>query len=79
MTRLAYFAPHAPNSIHDLSKNEFRERTMEKFNSITHFVTSERLDVFQKRMSVIGIADPSFWTRFGVHYGLFVRGHSPRR
>jgi hypothetical protein len=23
-------------------------------------------------MELIGIADPAFWTRFGVHYGLFL-------
>lgn len=37
-----------------------------------HYVTSEPIDVFQKRMELIGIADPGFWTRFGVHYGLFL-------
>lgn len=37
-----------------------------------HFVVNERIDVFTKRMELIGIADPSFWTRFGVHYGLFL-------
>jgi len=60
------------DDIHDLSKDAFRERTMAKFHSMVHFVTTERLDVFSKRMELVGIADPSFWTRFGVHYGLFL-------
>lgn len=53
--------------IHDLTKNQIRERTMAKFQSMVHYVVNERLDVFTKRMELIGIADPAFWTRFGVH------------
>ncbi|KAG0146108.1 hypothetical protein CROQUDRAFT_63131 [Cronartium quercuum f. sp. fusiforme G11] len=60
------------DDIHDLSKDQFRERTMAKFANMVHYVTTERLDIFTKRMELIGIADPSFWTRFGVHYGLFL-------
>ena len=55
------------SDIHDLTKTEMRERTMAKFRSMVHFVVNERLDIFTKRMELIGIADPSFWTRFGVH------------
>ncbi|KAK4051733.1 fatty-acyl coenzyme A oxidase [Microbotryomycetes sp. JL221] len=60
------------SDIHDLTKNQVRERTMAKFRSMVHFVVNEKLDVFTKRMELIGIADPAFWTRFGVHYGLFL-------
>ncbi|KAI5481121.1 acyl-CoA oxidase [Pseudohyphozyma bogoriensis] len=60
------------DDIHDLSKNQLRERTMAKFGSMVHYVVNERLDIFQKRMELISIADPGFWTRFGVHYGLFL-------
>ncbi|EGF98076.1 uncharacterized protein MELLADRAFT_46146 [Melampsora larici-populina 98AG31] len=60
------------DDIHDLSKDQIRERTMMKFANMIHYVTTERLDIFTKRMELIGIADPSFWTRFGVHYGLFL-------
>ncbi|KAL8276254.1 hypothetical protein RQP46_011328 [Phenoliferia psychrophenolica] len=60
------------DDIHDLTKNQIRERTMAKFSSMTHYVMNERLDVFTKRMELVGIADPAFWTRFGVHYGLFL-------
>jgi acyl-CoA oxidase len=38
---------------------------------MAHYVTNERLDVFTKRMELIGLADPAFWTRFGVHYDKF--------
>jgi acyl-CoA oxidase len=58
--------------IHDLSKDELRKRTMQKIQSLVHCVTNEPLDIFQKRMEIVGLFDPSFWTRFGVHYGLFV-------
>jgi acyl-CoA oxidase len=61
---------------------------MEKFASMVYYVTTESLEVFSLRMQVspsylqymfcilnvqlIGIADPAFWTRFGVSYGLFL-------
>ncbi|BGP26024.1 fatty-acyl coenzyme A oxidase [Rhodotorula toruloides] len=53
------------DDIHDLTKDQIRERTMAKFATISHYVTSERIDDFQKRMNVISLADPGFWTRFG--------------
>ena len=36
-----------------------------------HPLTHSLLTNFD-RMELIGIADPAFWTRFGVHYGLFL-------
>jgi hypothetical protein len=39
---------------------------------MVYYVTNESLDTFSLRMQLIGIADPSFWTRFGVAYGLFL-------
>ena len=39
---------------------------------MVYFVTTESLETFTLRMQLIGIADPSFWTRFGVSYGLFL-------
>ncbi|KAK4690092.1 acyl-CoA oxidase, partial [Tremellales sp. Uapishka_1] len=51
MAEIARHPAFKLSDIHDLSKDELRERTMEK---------------------LIGIADPSFWTRFGVAYGLFL-------
>jgi len=58
------------DDIHDLTKDQIRERTMAKFSSMAHYVTTERLDIFTKRMELVSLADPAFWTRFGVHYGL---------
>ncbi|KAI5452912.1 fatty-acyl coenzyme A oxidase [Naganishia albida] len=58
--------------IYDLSKDQIRERTMEKFASLVHYVTTEPLDVFNYRMQLISTVDPGFWTRFGVHFGLFL-------
>ncbi|GAA5893105.1 hypothetical protein JCM5296_003074 [Sporobolomyces johnsonii] len=55
------------NDIHDLTKAQIRESA-----TMVHYVTNERLDVFTKRMELIGLADPAFWTRYGVHYGLFL-------
>ncbi|ORZ01098.1 acyl-CoA dehydrogenase/oxidase C-terminal [Syncephalastrum racemosum] len=60
------------DDMHDLSKAELRERTMEKFRSMIHHLQNESVDTFKKRMEVISLIDPGFWTRFGVHYGLFV-------
>lgn len=50
----------------------YSQRTMAKIQSLVHCVTNETIEIFQKRMEVIGLFDPGFWTRFGVHYGLFV-------
>ncbi|GAN08308.1 acyl-CoA oxidase [Mucor ambiguus] len=60
------------DDIHDISKEQLRERTMEKFRSLVHHLSNESLDVFKKRMEIVSLIDPGFWTRFGVHYGLFV-------
>ncbi|CAO3646632.1 unnamed protein product [Cunninghamella blakesleeana] len=60
------------DDIHDLSKAELRERTIEKFRSMVHFLQTDSIENFKKRMEVVSMIDPGFWTRFGVHYGLFV-------
>ncbi|BGP41646.1 fatty-acyl coenzyme A oxidase [Rhodotorula kratochvilovae] len=60
------------SDIHDLTKAEIRERTMAKFASMVHYVTNEPIAQFQQRMNVVSTADPAFWTRYGVHYGLFL-------
>lgn len=49
--------------IHDLSIGDIREATMAKFNSLVHYITTEKLADFQRRMSVISYLDPAFWTR----------------
>ena len=38
--------------IHDVTKDEIRERTMEKFASMVYYVTNESLEVFSLRMQV---------------------------
>ncbi|KAF9434006.1 fatty-acyl coenzyme A oxidase [Entomortierella beljakovae] len=56
---------------YDLTKDEIRERTMEKFRTIVHYVSAEPVPIFTMRMQTISLVDPGFWTRFGVHFGLF--------
>lgn len=29
------------------------------------------MDMFRLRMELVSLVDPGFWTRIGVHYGLF--------
>ncbi|KAI7869392.1 acyl-CoA dehydrogenase/oxidase C-terminal [Spinellus fusiger] len=60
------------NDIHDLTKEELRERTMLRFSSLVDHLQNEPLEHFRKRMEIVSILDPGFWTRFGVHYGLFI-------
>lgn len=43
------------SDIHDLSKDELRERTMEKFATMVYFVTNESLEVFTLRMQVCSL------------------------
>ncbi|WFD31990.1 acyl-CoA oxidase [Malassezia sp. CBS 17886] len=62
-----YFA----DDIHDLTKDQMRERTFIKMAGIVASLQNENLDDFQARLAVISVADAGFWTRFGVHLGLF--------
>lgn len=75
------------DDIHDLTKAELRERTMEKvntyfisvaqltaimqFRSMLHHLQNESVDTFKKRMEIVSLIDPGFWTRFGVHCKIF--------
>ncbi|KAK0546531.1 fatty-acyl coenzyme A oxidase [Tilletia horrida] len=72
MIELARDPIYSTKGWHDMSKDEIRERTMQKIASLVHYVMNETVDVFTKRMELIGMHDPGFWTRFGVHYGLFL-------
>lgn len=58
------------DDIYDLSKEQIRERTMKKFHSMVHYVTTESIADFTVRMQLVSYIDPGFWTRFGVHCGL---------
>ncbi|KAG0056360.1 fatty-acyl coenzyme A oxidase, partial [Linnemannia elongata] len=54
--------------MYDVTKDQIRERTMEKFRTIVHYVSAEPVPIFTMRMQTISLIDPGFWTRFGVHY-----------
>ncbi|KAF9387784.1 fatty-acyl coenzyme A oxidase [Podila verticillata] len=59
------------HDMYDVTKDQIRQRTMEKFRTIVHYVSAEPVPIFTMRMQTISLIDPGFWTRFGVHYGLF--------
>lgn len=59
------------DDIYDLTKDELRVRTFIKIGSIVNWLQTDNLDLFRQRLAVISVADPGFWTRFGVHLGLF--------
>lgn len=58
MAEIARHPAFRNNDIHDLTKDEVRERTAEKFASMVYFFTSESIEAFQERMALISIADP---------------------
>ncbi|KAJ1877436.1 fatty-acyl coenzyme A oxidase, partial [Coemansia sp. RSA 486] len=55
----------------NLSLAETRERAMSKVRRLADLATSRPLNETLLRMSIISVVDPGFWTRFGVHFGLF--------
>lgn len=59
------------DDFYDLTKDELRVRTFIKIGSIVNWLQTDNLDLFRQRLAVISVADPGFWTRFGVHLGLF--------
>ncbi|PVU92454.1 hypothetical protein BB561_003815 [Smittium simulii] len=65
-----------PNWIIDdypnISLSELRERTMKKVQGVADKLMNESRSTFMYRMSLISVVDPGFWTRFGVHMGLFL-------
>lgn len=56
----------------NLSLSQIRERTLNKAKSLINYLITEPVDVFKLRMEVISYIDPGFYTRFGVHAGLFL-------
>lgn len=58
--------------VHDLSKDELRERTMEKIAEMRHYVKREDAKTFARRCQTVGLSDAGFQTRFGVSTGLFL-------
>ncbi|KAI3633696.1 hypothetical protein MIR68_008643 [Amoeboaphelidium protococcarum] len=59
------------DDVYDLTKEQWRERTIEKFQGFVHHLMNEPLEVFRLRMELVSLIDPGFWTRIGVHFGLF--------
>lgn len=59
------------DDFYDLTKDQLRERTFIKIGHIVNWLNTEKLDDFLARFELISVADPGFWTRFGVHLGLF--------
>ncbi|WFD35079.1 acyl-CoA oxidase [Malassezia cuniculi] len=59
------------DDIYDLTKAELRERTYIKMPYLFNWLSNENLNDFQSRLAVVATVDPGFWTRFGVHLGLF--------
>ncbi|KAI8979991.1 acyl-CoA dehydrogenase/oxidase C-terminal [Pilobolus umbonatus] len=37
-----------------------------------YHLQNESVETFKKRMEIVSLVDAGFWTRFGVHYGLFI-------
>ncbi|PVZ99193.1 hypothetical protein BB558_004798 [Smittium angustum] len=56
----------------NLTMEETRERAMKKVKNLADKLMSEPKSKFTLRMSLISVVDPGFWTRFGVHMGLFL-------
>lgn len=56
----------------NLSLAEIRERTLNKAQSLLNHLSTEQVKDFKLRMEVISYTDPAFYTRFGVHVGLFL-------
>lgn len=54
------------DDIHELTLDQVRQRTMAKMHSLVHYVTTEPLDVFNKRVELIGTLDPAFNTRWAT-------------
>ena len=59
------------DDIYDLTKDELRVRTFIKIGHIVNWFQKEDMATFRQRLELISILDPGFWTRFGVHLGLF--------
>jgi acyl-CoA oxidase len=63
MTEFARDTNFRLDDVHEQPLDELRRRAMAKMHSLVHYVTTEPLPIFQKRMELIGTLDPGFWTR----------------
>ncbi|CAK9439041.1 uncharacterized protein LODBEIA_P32650 [Lodderomyces beijingensis] len=59
-------------SYYDLSKEQIREFTALKINRISRYLETDSIDVFNRRLSLVGVFDPAVSTRIGVNLGLFI-------
>lgn len=57
----------------DMTRREWRRRLMERVRAGYRIMVLTAGDptLRQAAMETLGVFDPSFWTRFGVHFGLF--------
>lgn len=49
-----------------------REFTAVKINRISRYLEGDSIDVFNRRLSLVGVFDPAVGTRIGVNLGLFI-------
>ncbi|ORX97270.1 acyl-CoA oxidase [Basidiobolus meristosporus CBS 931.73] len=56
---------------YNLTLPQVRERTLAKLRNVLHCLANESPEVFHKRLVLMGLVDPAFYTRLGVHSGLF--------
>ncbi|EDK44752.1 fatty-acyl coenzyme A oxidase [Lodderomyces elongisporus] len=59
-------------SYYDMTKEQLREQTALKINRVSRYLETDSIDVFNRRLSIIGVFDPSVTTRIGVNLGLFI-------
>ena len=59
-------------SYYDITKTQQREITVVKINRVSRYLESESVEVFTKRLSLIGLFDPQVCTRMMVNLGLFL-------
>lgn len=59
-------------SYYDLTKEQQRALTAAKINRMSRYLEDDSVQVFEKRLSIIGLFDPQVSTRIGVNLGLFI-------
>lgn len=59
-------------SYYDMNKEQLREFTAVKINRISRYLEGDSIDVFNRRLSLVGVFDPAVGTRIGVNLGLFI-------
>ncbi|KAK9760821.1 fatty-acyl coenzyme A oxidase, partial [Basidiobolus ranarum] len=56
---------------YNLTLPEVRERTLLKFRNVLPSLANESNENFHKRLTLMGLVDPAFYTRIAVHTELF--------